>query len=471
MITDDFNLTKPNRIEKKSDLQSKSPSNLTNGMTEDNKFYKKNQVNLNNLPGTYYNKITFTGIEKDINDKLIDKHKISNYAGCLLGGAIGDAMGAPLEFLDERQIKERYGENGLHYLRKRGQSYKFTDDTQMSIFTTKGLAESYLKTGRLDTEPDYDILYDSYQKWYMTQLNANNYECHPSDGIFDRKELYARRGPGYTCLTSLEKGIKGTVENPINDSPGNGAAMRSAPIGLMYHKDPQLAFKVALKAGALTHGNPNAYLPAGYMAALIANIINGKSLTESVDNSIKILKKYDNSKAFENLLRAAKYYATTEKNPVEAIKSLGEGFKGDEAVAIAVYCALKNPDNYKKAIIMAINHGGDSDTTGAITGNIMGAYLGREAIPRGWQENIELKDLLNKCAEHLYIKDSEADFMKKVSDSYKKYYYALNPDKYAAKVSSIMMDEKLTNKMNNMSLTEKLAYIKSLKENGEFSKD
>ena len=82
---------------------------------------------------------------------------------------------------------------------------------------------------------------------------------------------------------------------------------------------------------------------------------------------------------------------------------LGGGWTGEEALAISVYCSLVYPDNFEKAVILAVNHGGDSDSTGAITGNILGLYLGEEAIPAGWLEKLELKEVIRKMAEDLFF--------------------------------------------------------------------
>lgn len=101
--------------------------------------------------------------------------------------------------------------------------------------------------------------------------------------------------------------------------------------------------------------------------------------------------------AIENAIRLA----GSDKNAQQAIKSLGEGWIAEEALAIALYCALRNSD-IKKALIMSINHDGDSDSTGAICGNILGAAYGISALPKEWIENVELKDLIINIANKLY---------------------------------------------------------------------
>jgi len=84
-----------------------------------------------------------------------------------------------------------------------------------------------------------------------------------------------------------------------------------------------------------------------------------------------------------------------------AIKILGEGWVGEEALAIAVYCSLRHRDDFRKAIIAAVNHSGDSDSTGAIAGNILGAYLGLSSIPEKWVKKLEIREAIVKIADEI----------------------------------------------------------------------
>ncbi len=364
---------------------------------------KSEAINLNNLPATYYNKIMFTGL----NSQDGSKHLINNYRGCLFGGAFGDALGGPIEWYSADAIKNKFGRSGLRYILKKDYMYKITDDTQMSIFTADGLLKSFLKNPNLSCEPDYSTIYASYLDWYKTQI-ASYADGKRDSGLLSENALFSRRFPGNTCLESLKNGVAGSIEKPVNNSIGNGGVMRSAPIGLVYYKDPELAFKVGTKCAALTHGAAGAYLPAGYLASLIANIVQGKSLVEAVDSSTKILKKYDGYESTLSCISKAIEYSSSDIEPQHAIESIGKGGRGDEAIAIALYCALKNPANYKRGIIMAANHSGDSDSTASIAGNILGTYLGGLSIPASWYDRLELGDLLYRYADNLLIDDDYA---------------------------------------------------------------
>ncbi len=358
---------------------------------------------LNESLNGYYSRIEIKRVEPVSSDIL--KHTINNYKGCLLGGAIGDALGWPVEFSSLYSILYEYGEDGIVDLQKNNNKAEITDDTQMTIFTADGLLKSAIKNFNQDKMPDMSIIYNSYQNWLRTQ--DYRYAKNSNGWIANIPELYARRAPGTTCTGSLEGQIPGSIENPINFSRGCGGVMRVAPVGLMYYKNPKIAFEVGARCAALTHGSPSAYLPAGVHSCIIANIIQGKNIGEAIDNSIEILKTYQGNEDTLTLIEKAKKMAYSSIDPRKAIKKLGEGWYGDEAIAIALYCVLKSPEDFEKALIMAVNHDGDSDSTGAIVGNILGAYLGVDKIPAKWRNSVELAPNIEQLAKDLYAKPKE----------------------------------------------------------------
>ena len=351
-------------------------------------------------------RINFKGIEKK--DDKYPKHSLDNYAGCILGGAIGDALGAPVEFMSLAEIKNKYGKNGIQdlELNEYGQA-EFTDDTQMTMFTAEGLIKSVLSGRDLNDTPNYMYVYESYLNWYNTQFKR--FKPTEKGMLVNTEALYQNRSPGFTCIRSLKEKEPGSIEEPINNSKGCGGVMRVAPVGLMYYKNPKLAFEVGAQCAALTHGSPYAYLPAGVLSSLIANIIQGKNINEALDNSIEILKEYEYHTGTLAIIEKARNLAKSNIESEEAIQCLGEGWNGDEALAIAIYCILKSENNYKNALIMSVNHNGDSDSTGAITGNIMGAYLGANAIPLKWKNEIELPNLLTTVTQDFYVKPNMID--------------------------------------------------------------
>lgn len=207
--------------------------------------------------------------------------------------------------------------------------------------------------------------------------------------------------PGNSCLSALSSGKKGSINEPINNSKGCGGVMRVAPVGLFYPKES--SFSLAADFAALTHGHPSGYLSAGALAYMIALIIKGQDIDTAVENTLVELEGHENHEECSRTLIQALELSKSDLSDVDAIFQLGEGWVGEEALAISVYCALKYENDFKKALITSVNHNGDSDSTGAITGNILGAYLGLSKIPTDWFERVELKEILIQMADDLLI--------------------------------------------------------------------
>lgn len=331
------------------------------------------------------------------------KYNISNYTGCLKGGAIGDALGWPVEFKHINTIKQKYGNDGIQDLVITGTGKaEITDDTQMTMYTADGLIKSALKKLNLEEMPDMKTVFNSYKLWLDSQFGKK--QTKNQGWINDIKEMYIQRAPGNTCITAIANGNPGSIAKPINNSAGCGGVMRVAPAGLIYKDNPKLAFKVGAECAALTHSHPRGYLPAGVLSEMIAHIVSGKNVEGAVQETLKTLKTYKGHEPVTALMEKAQLLAKSDKKPLDAIKELGEGWVGDEAIAISTYCALKEPKDFAKAVKMAVNHSGDSDSTGAILGNILGAELGVEKLPSKWVNNIELSNELGQLAKDLYVK-------------------------------------------------------------------
>lgn len=323
------------------------------------------------------------------------KDKIS---GSLIGGAIGDALGYQIEF--KRNIKD-----------KEITSFKdgkgiISDDTQMTLFTANALLYRETRSAmRGIALLPVDAIFESYLDWLDTQNHTNNH--HSISWIKDLKELNIPQAPGNTCISALSSGIKGTIKNPINNSKGCGGIMRVAPIGL-YMRESEIAGQFAAEASAITHGHPLGIIPSYVFSTLIWYLSNTNlTIKEALDKSMKQYEeKFDvfdkeNKYYFIDLVNKAIKLSEENKNDIEAINELGEGWVAEETFAIAIYSCLKYPNNFKDAIVCSINHDGDSDSTGAVAGNIMGAYLGYEKIPFEYKNNIELKNEILELANDL----------------------------------------------------------------------
>lgn len=318
-------------------------------------------------------------------------------SGCLFGGAIGDALGYAVEFDRMEQIKKKYGEDGISdFLLHNGKAY-VSDDTQMTLFTAASLIHA--REAKQVDESVLAFIWDAYKDWYHTQVK-NGYRYTGKTFLYERQELHARRAPGGTCLESLRKSkYGGSIEEPINASKGCGGVMRVAPIGLIPLGKNGL---IGAKAAALTHDHPLGYIPAFYLADLIHLIMEENDNIEALINrSLRTteaaFKENAYTKEFVLVMERAICCAKDKEADPISIKRIGEGWTGEEAMAIAVYASLKYQEDFKKAIICAVNHDGDSDSTAAITGNILGAYLGINRVKESY--DIKLLDLYNVICE------------------------------------------------------------------------
>lgn len=347
----------------------------------------------------------------------MDRVSSNNYIACLLGGAIGDALGAPVEFDDINRIKANHGEQGVtDFVEYPGNAGAFTDDTQMTLFTAEGLLRAEHRAmlrgigGALN-----QISYQSYLRWLYTQDHPFDEERIELDAanlgegwLIRQKALYTRRSPGNTCLSALRSHIEGTTQNPINNSKGCGTIMRMAPVGLMFYGNNKLSFEIACDLSAITHGHPTGYLSAGFLASMISDLAEGVKLETSIQNAIDLLLKNDDHKetleAVKKSLDLYKRMVTQETSPSpEMIEELGGGWIAEEALSISILSSLIYKNDFKKGVLFAVNHGGDSDSTGSITGNILGLINGIESIPEQWQNKLMHHDLVRQVGEDLYI--------------------------------------------------------------------
>jgi ADP-ribosylglycohydrolase len=300
---------------------------------------------------------------------------IDKAMGILHGLAIGDALGAPTEFLNLPQIRSRYGADGITNLPARA---RFTDDTQMSI----AIAEALVKAGEGEIESIMTAVREEFIKWYHSPEN--------------------NRAPGRTCLRGVARMEEGVEWRKSGDphSKGCGSAMRAAPIGYLYQHHPWKLKEVAHASGICTHGHPTADVASIGAAYLVKLALDGvtpeRMIPELLAFTDGISNEWDDA-----ILKVGRCLAREDEE--KALVSLGEGWVGEEAVALALYCFLRYSDSYRKTVIRGANTNGDSDSIASIAGSISGAYLGVEAIPKSWIGKIEksayLADLAKRLAE------------------------------------------------------------------------
>lgn len=347
-------------------------------------------------------------------------------AGCLLGGAVGDALGAPIEFLRLSEIRERFGPEGLtDYAPAYGKIGAITDDTQMTLFTAEGLLRAMCRGLTKGICDGPTVFYFAYLRWLKTQGYDSKSESfryatedlprldpegtYPNGWLSTVRGLRSRRGPGNTCLAALRSGRFGRVGDfePINSSKGCGGVMRAAPAGMVADSATR-AFELGCQTAAITHGHPTGWLAAGAQAAIVYELLRGLTPRESVDVALGLLGDEPRSGECRDALAAAVALAGRGAPSAENLTTLGAGWIAEEALAIGVYAALACK-TYEEGVLLAVNHGGDSDSTGSIAGNILGAALGRQAIPETWLDRLELRDVIETISADLVKGFEETD--------------------------------------------------------------
>jgi ADP-ribosylglycohydrolase len=324
----------------------------------------------------------------------------SRVAGCFLGGALGDALGAPIEFSPLAEIRERHGDAGITGLAPyRGGLGLVTDDTQLTLFTAEGLITAALADAD-SPEQVARYMHLSYQRWLATQQSSRP-SRPPQSWLAGQEWLYDRRAPGNACLSGLSSGVMGTLAAPANPgSKGCGAVMRSAPFGLQLGKKSPEVFREAVAGAVLTHGHPSGYLAAGAFAVIVRALADGAGLAEGLADALVFLRGWPGHEETTAALTAARDAAAVGQPGPEAVQRLGEGWVAEEALAIAVYAALAFPGTgqARDALLLAVNHSGDSDSTGSICGNLVGAWHGREALPEDWLTAVEGRAVIEQLA-------------------------------------------------------------------------
>lgn len=358
-------------------------------------------------------------------DTLKDKIR-----GCLIAGAAGDALGYDVEFMSYRSILSRFGENGItkFALDNNGKAL-ISDDTQMTLFTANGLLTGITmnRMQRFSCKAEL-IVMAAYLDWFYTQTR----EVGPHEQITwlrDLPEMAQLRAPGNTCLSACANIIDG--KDVENDSKGCGGIMRVAPMALLdagYASRNENGYSIEELAEAggkiaeVTHKHPLGFLPASLLTVLLYKIVpmSPKQVREEIDGIVvdtmnildRIYKsKYESDKRYlKELTSKAVQLAHSNTSDADAIRQLGEGWVAEETWAIALYSAIRHIDSVEDAIIASVNHDGDSDSTGSVCGNIMGAIYGYEHIkernifcPDGkpLEETLELSEIILALADDL----------------------------------------------------------------------
>lgn len=350
---------------------------------------------------------TLSKADSETTSTAIESALSSKFLGCLLGGAIGDAFGAPVEFMSRERILAKCGNDGVtSLLPAYGKVGAITDDTQMTLFTAEGLLRAYVRGCHKGTTSWLGCIGHAYQRWLQTQSydSPRNLSVDNDGMLWQTKELHDQRAPGNTCLNALSTS-DGFAEFAINDSKGCGGVMRVAPIGLFCWRmrdsfTLQECFELASDAAHLTHGHPTGYLASGAFAAIIYQILDGYTLVDATESVVTILK--DKQESQETIVAIEQALALSKRglDHAKVIRRLGQGWIAEEALAISLYCSIVAKD-FNHLMTISVSHDGDSDSTGAIAGNLWGAIHGLESIDSGLVKRVELSKTISDIAKDL----------------------------------------------------------------------
>jgi len=289
----------------------------------------------------------------------------------LLGLALGDALGWSTEFKKLPEIKRIYGAQGIQ---EPPDPAIYTDDTQMTVALAEGLLDAGI-------DADLDTQMNAVGKRFVSWL-------HSEDN---------NRAPGNACMTGVRNFEQGVAwrNAGVADSKGCGSAMRVAPIGCLYQHDERRLREVAHASGLITHGHPAAVAASIAAAYAVKLALDGAPVPEYLPRIMTFVAGI--SDEFDNAIYHVGH-AGAWVDEEAALRHIGEGWVGEEAVALALYCVIRYPDDYVACIRRAANTDGDSDSIACIAGGIMGARLGLEAIPQDWRERCENRDYLSALA-------------------------------------------------------------------------
>ena len=300
---------------------------------------------------------------------------VERFRGSMLGLAVGDALGMPIEFsFDEnfKSVTDMLGSNEFGL--KPGQ---WTDDTSLALC----LAASIVETGKFHPKDQME----RYLKWYKTGYMSSNGKC------FDI---------GNTTQIALEEFEK--TREPFSASSdaqaaGNGSIMRLAPVPLAFSTQPKVAINNAAESSRTTHGALEAVDACRYLAALIIGAIQGEEKKDILGSRYSpVSGLWKNKPLTENIDNIAKG-SFKNKSPPE-IRGTGYVVNCLEAALWAFY----NSTSYEEGALLAVNLGDDADTTGAVYGQIAGAFYGASNIPTKWIKKIAHQKMISDLADGLF---------------------------------------------------------------------
>ncbi|WAZ22366.1 ADP-ribosylglycohydrolase family protein [Streptomyces cinnabarinus] len=324
----------------------------------------------------------------------------SRVRGTMLGAAVGDALGAPVDGMGLAEIREAYGAEGLtDFGLGYGRRGAVTHLTQLTLFSVDGLIRAQVRRDTGAWHPPTD-LHRAYLRWAATQRDWGPDERRKEDGWLAREEwLYARRDPAKSLIVGFADEMMGTPDAPKNPGEaGPEAAARSGPFGLLVGWEPQLVAQLAIECAAQTHGHPVGYLSAGAYAVIVHALACGDHLDGAVQRALALLAARPGHEPVSQALQYA-LGAVRQGMPAPGrVEELMGAATADGVLAAAVYCALVGED-VRHGLCLAVNHDGPSGATAALTGGLLGALHGETALPPAWLAELEGRPTILELAD------------------------------------------------------------------------
>ena len=329
----------------------------------------------------------------------------------LIGGAVGDSLGAEIEFLSLDEIRRQYPDGITELPPHRGLHGAITDDTQMTLFTAEGIIRAHVGQALKGIWDPLSAIHHALLRWLRTQGGKPRVATDDAGLIADHR-LWARRDPGLTCLSALEQSAHfGALAK--NGSKGCGTIMRVAPAGLMIPRDQVRA--VAMKTSALTHGHLTGQYAAAAWAEMLADVTSGAKLEESAAD---IASAYAQLEGAEETVRAIRNAIDAPRDGTpETVEELGGGWTAEEALSIALYACLTGK-SFEDGLHIAVLHSGDSDSTGAIAGNMLGLINPAAALSHRWASVIEGADIITRLVRDYLRLERQSSEAELLADTY-----------------------------------------------------
>ncbi len=318
-----------------------------------------------------------------------DGLKLIRLHASLLGGAIGDSLGADIEFLSLAEIHHRFP-NGISELpRHMGLHGAITDDTQMTLFTVEGIIRAQVRGILKGICHPPSVIHHALLRWFKTQGGEPQVQTDDV-GLINDPRLRVCRAPGNTCLSSLAASAHfGDLAR--NNSKGCGTIMRVAPIGLMLPRDQVRS--MAIETSALTHGHRTGQLAAAAWAEMLADVATSAKLEDCAMRTAETYARLSGGAETARAIHAA--LDAPRDGAGETVESLGGGWIAEEALSIALYACLAG-ETFEEALLIAATHGGESDSTAAIAGNMLGLLDPAAVLQHRWAEIVEGADIISQ---------------------------------------------------------------------------